>query len=300
MVGPEVHGARPWPPGWPHTDRSRWVQAGGIRWHVQVFDPDPGSGSEPGDVLLLHGTGASAHSWRDVAPVLAQRRRVIVPDLPGHAFTQRPDLAGLSLPGMSAGLGALLQALQARVEIIVGHSAGAAIAARMSLDGWASPRRLVSLNGAWLPPAGQGRWFYAPLARLLALNPLVPPLFAWSARRRVAVERLVASTGSRLDERGLELYAHLVADASHVSAVLAMMAVWDLAPLWEALPRLRVPLELAVGAGDRTVPPSTSERAQRQGTTGRIHRFAGLGHLMHEEAPATILAWLQPLLDRPG
>jgi magnesium chelatase accessory protein len=134
-----------------------------LRWHVQVFEPAPATAvaegvkpaqppvggfeevrSRPGDapprdILLLHGTGASAHSWRDVAPALARHHRVIVPDLPGHAFTQRPPAAGLSLPGMAAALGALLQTLEATPAVIVGHSAGAAIAARMALD--ATPDR---------------------------------------------------------------------------------------------------------------------------------------------------------------
>jgi len=292
-----------------------------LRWHVQVFEPAPATAvaegvkpaqppvggfeevrSRPGDapprdILLLHGTGASAHSWRDVAPALARHHRVIVPDLPGHAFTQRPPAAGLSLPGMAAALGALLQTLEATPAVIVGHSAGAAIAARMALDGHARPSRLVSLNGAWLPPAVQGRWFYAPLARLFALNPLVAPLFSLHARHRGTLERLIASTGSRLDPRGVDLYTHLVADRAHVSAVLAMMAAWDLAPLLRDLPNLQVPLELLVGEADGTVPPTTSQQVQRRLPDSRLHHLPGLGHLMHEEAPEAVLSLLDRWID---
>lgn len=292
------------------------MQAAGLRWHVQVFEPgdaakdgapnacvvsEPCGDSRLGDLVLLHGTGASAHSWRDIAPALAQRRRVIVPDLPGHAFTQRPPFSGLSLPGMAAALGELLRAMDAAPTALVGHSAGAAIAARMVLDRCAPAARVVvSLNGAWLPPAVQGRWFYTPLARLFALNPLVAPLFSFQARQRGTLERLIASTGSRLDARGTDLYGHLVSDRGHVSAVLAMMAAWDLSPLLRDLPRLTVPLELLVGEADRTVPMTTSLAAQRLVPGARVHRLPGLGHLMHEEAPAELVSRIDGLIRSVG
>ena len=67
---------------WPNRDASRFVEAGGLRWHVQVMGTGPVA-------LLVHGMGASSHSWRDVAPLLASRFTVIIPDLPGHAFTDQ-------------------------------------------------------------------------------------------------------------------------------------------------------------------------------------------------------------------
>ena len=298
------------PPFWPHRAASRWVEAGGLTWHVQIFEGQGRLETRPAgearDLLLLHGAGASAHSWRDIAPALAQRlppgARVIVPDLPGHAFTGRPPDVGLSLPGMARLLYALLQALQAHPRVLIGHSAGAAVAARMALDGLGGPgglcsvKTLVSLNGAWLPPAGQGRWFYAPLARLFALNPWVPHVFAFHASHRGPLERLIASTGSRLDRAGIDLYARLVSDRRHVAAVLAMMTAWDLRPLLQDLPRLAPALHLVVAEGDRTVPPRTSEEAARRQPRAVLHRLPGLGHLAHEEAPQVVLELLDRLL----
>jgi magnesium chelatase accessory protein len=282
------------PPDWPHRSASRCIDVGAQRWHVQVFGaPGPRAG-----IVLLHGAGASAHSWRDIAPALAQGARVIVPDLPGHGWTGRPVAAhGLSLPGMATLLAELLRALDVDRPVLVGHSAGAAVAARMALDGQVEPALVIGLNGAWLPPAGQGRWFYEPLARVLALNPLVPHLVAWSARRRTPVERLVASTGSRLNARGIELYARLVGRSGHVAAVMAMMAAWDLRPLLRDLPRLRAPLHLLVADGDLTVPPQASAAARRCVPQAGWQTLRGLGHLAHEEAPEVVLEPLRALLD---
>lgn len=289
------------PPNWPHREASRWLEAADLAWHVQVFEGQGGADGLPPplDILLLHGAGASAHSWRAIAPALAARlprgARVIVPDLPGHAFTARPGGDGLSLPGMARLLEGLLQALDARVEVLIGHSAGAAVAARLALDHLQGVRAVISLNGAWLPPAGQGRWFYAPLARLFALNPWVPYVFAFHASHRGPLERLIASTGSRLDASGIDLYARLVSDRRHVAAVLAMMTAWDLPPLLKDLPQLKPQLHLVVAEGDRTVPPQASLEAARRQPRALLHRLPGLGHLAHEEAPGPVLDLLTRL-----
>ena len=84
---------------WPNRRHSRFVDAAGLRWHVQCAGAGP-------SLLLLHGTGAATHSWRDVLPRLATRFRVVAPDLPGHGFSSAPEDRGFSLPGMAAGIGA--------------------------------------------------------------------------------------------------------------------------------------------------------------------------------------------------
>jgi magnesium chelatase accessory protein len=106
-------------------------------------------------VLLLHGTGASAHSWRTLAPLLAARHDVIAPDLPGHGFTRAEGRRPLTLPAMAQALAALLRVLGVRPRWIIGHSAGAAIAAQMCLQGDAahgSPgTRAAATPGATTP-----------------------------------------------------------------------------------------------------------------------------------------------------
>jgi len=294
------------PADWPHRDASHTVVAGGLRWHVQLLVPAASSPSQPPApvALLLHGSGASSHSWAGLASLLAATHTVVVPDLPGHAYSERPRAEGLTLPGVSRALAALLSALGLQPALVIGHSAGAAIGARLCLDGHAAPAALVSLNGAWFPPGGVDRWWYAPAARLLTLNPLVPHFFAWQAARPAMLQRLIDSTGSRLDAAGLAQYRRLVANPAHVSAVLALMAAWDLAPLLRDLPRLKPPLHLVVGDRDGTVPPRQAADVQRLVRGSQVHHLPGLGHLAHEERPDVVGALLARLglmpAPRPG
>jgi len=302
---------------WPNRSASRFVDAGGLRWHVQQFGPGEGAASDAvtaagvdaavndaaarstrrTSVLLLHGTGSSSHSWRAVAPLLAQRCRVLVPDLPGHAFTSLSSpLSGQSLPGMAHSVGALLSALQFEPDLVVGHSAGAAIGAQLVLYGLARPKALVSLNGAFVGFGGLAGALFSPLARLMSSGQLVARYFARQANDLAIVRRLLDGTGSVLDDEGVQLYARLLQSPAHVNAALAMMAHWELATLGRELPRLQVPVWLVGAANDLTVP--ALQVAQVAALLPQAHQMVwpGLGHLAHEERPAQCVALLRQVL----
>lgn len=267
---------------WPNREASRFVAAGGLRWHVQV------AGSGPA-LLLLHGTGASTHSFRDLLPLLARRFTVVAPDLPGHGFTTRPtESSGLSLPGMAAGIAALLRALAVAPQVAVGHSAGAAILCRMCLDGMLQPRALVSLNGALLPLPGLRHPAFTPLVRSVVSGDWLPRLFARRMESPSEVERLLARTGSTIDARGRELYARLSRNASHTGAALAMMGHWDTRPLEAGLPQLAVPMLLLVGARDGMILPGVALRVRSLAPRSELLQISGLGHLAHEESPQRV------------
>lgn len=266
---------------WPNRETSRFVEAAGLIWHVQ----EQGAGPV---LLLLHGTAAATHSWRDLAPLLAKRFRVIAPDLPGHGFTQTPSDHGFHLPAMAGEVAALMTALGVEPDWIVGHSAGAAIAIRMALDGLAQPRRIIGLNAALLPFPGAAGTLFPQLARLLFLNPFAPGLFAWRARESAAVPRLLRGVGSALDPRGIDLYARLLRTPGHIDGALKMMAHWDLATLAADLPKLATPLTLVTGLNDRAVPPAQAREVARHAAGVQVVDLPGLGHLAHEEAPQQI------------
>lgn len=308
---------------WPHRELSRFVDAGGLRWHVQhwaqqplhqelapVFEPATmqGESSAPmpagrGETsprphwLLLHGTGASLHSWFALAPLLNAHASLWLVDLPGHAFTGGARLEDLSLDGMSAALRRLLDALGVAPDAVVGHSAGAAIALQMAALGQLPPRtRIVSLDGALMPWGGVAGTLFLPLARLMASTQIAARLFAARARLPGVVDELIAQTGSRVPEASLRCYRALATQAEHVHGVLNMMARWRLERLVPRLPEVRQPVALITHARDGTVPPRVSDdAAARLPHATRIALPRG-GHLDHEEAPAvtaeTVIGWL--------
>lgn len=276
-------------PSWPHADSSSFHEAAGLRWHVQKMGEGP-------PILLLHGTGASTHSWRDLAPLLASRFTVIAPDLPGHGFSECPPQRRLSLPQMAGGVAALMSALGIQPFVVIGHSAGAAIAIRCCMDGALVPKSVVSINGALLPFRGPAGYLFPPLAKLLFVNPLTPRIFAHSAGNRERVVRLIRGTGSELTDAGISFYARLFRSRAHVAATLGMMANWDLYRFVRDLPELDVPLFLLVGENDLAVAPTDADRICQMVPNAIVLRLPGLGHLAHEEDPACLARSIEQVI----
>jgi magnesium chelatase accessory protein len=285
---------------WPHRESSRFVQTEGLRWHTQQFGFPSGTPiktvkSQMPVALLIHGTGASTHSWRSLAPLLKPHFKVLAVDLPGHAFTGMPaggpSSAQLSLPGMARAIHALLKTVGVTPALVIGHSAGAAIGVRMCLDGLIAPQLVVGLNGAFLPLGGLAGRIFSPVAKLMAAAPFVPKLFSWRANDPAVLQKLIDGTGSTLDATGLALYGKLVSNPGHAAGALGMMANWDLPQLARDLPQLRTPLCLVVGSNDRTIAPQQASRvlgmlppAAKLAMSAPV-TLEGLGHLAHEERP---------------
>ncbi len=279
---------------WPNRAHSHFVQQSGLVWHVQQFLD---AGDDAPLVLLLHGTGSSSHSWRDVAPALARHARVLVPDLPGHAFSGMPSPSSeQSLPGMARRVEQLLEGLQLQPTLIVGHSAGAAIGARMVLDGRVHPAALVSLNGAFVGFGGLAGALFSPLAKLLATGTMAARLFARQAHDDAFVSRLLRGTGSVLDDTGMTLYARLLQCPAHVRAALAMMAHWDLAALGRELSRLPLPVWLVGAGNDLTVPAVQVAQVAMLLPQAEQVLWPQLGHLAHEESPTQCVALIRQVL----
>jgi magnesium chelatase accessory protein len=276
---------------WPNRQASRFVRAGGFMWHVQVMGTGP-------TLLLLHGAGAATHSYRDLAPLLARDFTVICPDLPGHGFTETPPSGGLSLPGMVRALDALLTALDARPYAAVAHSAGAAVALRLRLQGRIGDGGVIALNGALRPFPGAAGHIFPTLAKLLVLNPLAVKMFAWRAGMPGAVAKLIEGTGSYIDPVGLKAYGALFATTGHVAGALGMMSSWDLQPLLADLQKLPAPLTLIVGEKDLAVPPDVADEVKSKVPHARKIALPGLGHLAHEEAPGQVAALVREALMR--
>jgi magnesium chelatase accessory protein len=274
---------------WPHREASTFVELGRARWHVQTMGSGP-------PLLLLHGTGASVHSWRGLMPLLAQTHTVIAPDLPRHAFTTGHDAYAMSLPAMAREVAALLRALGAEPAAIIGHSAGAAVALQLALDhGYSGP--IIGLNAALRPFPGALAQIFPAVAKALFINPLVPRIFTGSIDLVGGAKRFLwRSTHSRIDAEGLACYRTLLKHPGHAGGALAMMANWDLPTLRERMGEVANPVLLVHGGNDPAIPPHWAEDAHGWLPDARLEVLPGLGHLAHEEAPELAAAAIAAFL----
>ena len=263
---------------WPHRAASRFVESGGLAWHVQTMGSGP-------CVVLLHGTGAATHSWRGVMPLLAARFSVVAMDLPGHGFTRGRLRGGPTLPGIAGAVTALLKTLQIAPTVLVGHSAGAAIALRMVHDsGEQTP--VVGLSPALMPFPGLAAKLFPALAKALFVNPFAPRIFSRMASAPGEAERfLQRATTSRIDADGVRCYRALLSTSQHCAGALAMMANWDLEGLARLLPAIPSPVTLLHGEHDNAIPLDSVRKAAALLPAAQLELLSGLGHLAHEERP---------------
>jgi magnesium chelatase accessory protein len=262
---------------WPNREASCFVDTPGQRWHVQVMGQGP-------VLLLIHGTGASCHSWAGLVPHLREHFTLVMPDLPGHAFSSTPASARLTLEGMAGSLLVLLEHMKLAAAMVAGHSAGAAIALQMALK---APERFTSavrFNGALFPFKGFAGSVFPALAKLMLWNPLLPRLFAASSSQ-ASVKRLLDDTGSHVPPESLACYARLFASADHAAATLAMMANWNLVPLRAGFAHLKPHVTLVKALKDKMVPPADADQAHSLIKTSTLVSWPQLGHLAHEENP---------------
>ena len=268
------------------------LQAGGLRWRLLRM------GNEGPNLLLLHGTGSSLQSWRACLPGLAAHFNLLIPDLPGHGGSQAFADRQASLPRMAAAVGDLLTALDWQPTLVTGHSAGAAVMVQMSLDGrLPQARGLLAVNGALQPLPGLMGLVAPAVAKLASRSAWLPAWVSRHAGQPRALTNLIASTGSRLDDAGVQHYRELLKQPEHLRGVLDMLASWQLDDLQARLPELRTPLWLAAGLADRTVAPVQSLELARWLPGASFHPLPGLGHLAHEEAPERVNALLLALRD---
>lgn len=283
-------------PTWPNAELSRLVPQRPHRWHVQ----EAGSGPT---LLLLHGAGGASHSWRDILPDLAGDFHVIAIDLPGQGFTKLGVRQRCGLDHMAEDIASLCKAQGWQPSAIIGHSAGAAIALRLSQHVRSpqdQPPVVIGLNAALGNFKGVAGWLFPALAKVLALNPLASGLFVKSVSGPGRIQSLIRSTGSDLDATGMQLYERLIKDTGHVEATLTMMSQWRLDRLNDDLPTLATRTILLAATADKAVPPDVSKAAAQRLPNAQYIALPGLGHLAHEEQPAMICDRIREILASEG
>jgi 2-hydroxymuconate-semialdehyde hydrolase len=149
----------------------------GERIRTGTFETNVHDAGRGAPVLLIHGSGPGVSAWanwRLVLPALAERRRVIAPDMVGFGYTDRP--AGMRY-GMDAWVRQALYVLDAlgleRADV-VGNSFGGALAMALAIHSPQRVRRLVLMGSVGVPfpitPGLDAVWGYQPsLANMRAL-----------------------------------------------------------------------------------------------------------------------------------
>lgn len=266
---------------WPGADTSEFWRVRNFVWHVQRTGAGP-------KILFLHGTGAASHSWAPLVDSLKATFETICIDLPGHGFTQAPRGFRPNLPNVSSAIAALCDEMGIAPDIVVGHSAGAAIAIRLATRHQFAPRLIASVNGALRPFDGMMKLIAPTTAKLAVLGGVAARMVSRNSTSDARVRRLVSDIGSDPDLVDTNCYAALLRTPGHVQGALKLMAHWDLTGVMEACRHLSMPILFMAGDQDRAVSSGVAREAAGHAPEGSYIEFKGLGHLAHEEAPLDV------------
>ncbi|MBO0850561.1 MAG: alpha/beta fold hydrolase [Pseudonocardia sp.] len=264
---------------------------------IRYTDSGAGAGPEAGAdrpvVVLVHGLLVDGSLWRDVVPRLAERARVIVPDLPlgSHRVPMRPD-ADLSPPGIAALIAEFLAALDLRDVTLVGNDTGGAMC---QLVATRHPERLARLvltncdtHDNFLPMAFRPMQWLARvpgavwlLAQAFRIRPLLasPVGFGSLARTRIDQDRLTAWAAPALSDSGVRRDLERVLRGIHTRYTLRAA---------EELARFGRPILLAWGRHDRFFRPSYAERLAAEWPDARLEWIEESATFVPIDAPGTL------------
>lgn len=289
-------------------------QGGAVR--MAYLDVAPTGRANGQTVLLLHGKNFCAATWVDtIKPLTAAGYRVIAPDQIGFCKSSKPTGYQYSFQALAALTRGLLDQAGAGKVLLVGHSTGGILAARMALMYPERVERVVLVNPLGLNDTlAQG----VPYTELGALRQEEAKTDAASIKAyqfrnyyhgtwRPAYDRWVAMLAGQYASPD----GGIVRDAQ---ARLSDMI--ETQPVATELDRITAPVSLLIGQRDLTAfransapaavrerietVPQAAEGAARRIPGAHLVRIPAAGHAPQVEDPATFNALLLEELRRPG
>jgi len=278
------------PKDWPNSTFSQEVQAGDLFWHVQI------SGNSPSYLLMLHGTGSSAHTWGEIFTELSKHFSVIAVDLPGHGFTKNLGNKTLSLDELADTLTDLRKALKIDYfENIVGHSAGATLALSYALKN-NQPKNIVGLNPSLISLPNFYNKFVAPFINPIVTSSFFTAVLSDLLPRTNMIDSLLDSTKSVLPPEKRERYKTLFKSADHLNGSMSFMAGADIPSLLSQCKKIHSQLTFIVTEDDGWIPmKQLCEVIRKDFVNPHIVEIKG-GHLFHEESEKLALEFIKSAL----
>ena len=259
------------------------VAVRGIRLHYA----EAGAG-EP--LVLLHGWPQHWWMWRNQIPPLAERFRVIAPDLRGHGWSDKPR-STYSKAELAGDIVAMLDALGLERVRLVGHDWGAVTGLLISAG---HPERIERFAALSVPHPWQRR--LDPVAALATTYQLVlsGPWGKWAIQHGFmrAMLKRGRSVGS-FSEDEIEAYEAIQREDDAVAASVRLyrtfvtkeMVRWLRGSFVPA--RLTVPTLLLVGTND-ILARNADDGYRKHADDMTLERIEGANHFMPEELPEVV------------
>ena len=261
---------------WPYYEYSKLLETDNFIWHYQLI-------GKPGKpiILLIHGAGASSHSWANLIPKLKDFR-ILAVDLPGHRFSKIKKGIKPKHDIIVRDLVVLFDSLKIKPNVFVGHSIGAVIVLSLSYIYQGPLSSIVLINGALERFEGPAATIFPLMAKVFYASPLTKYWIRLFNSAETSLRKFLSISGSNLTSKNLDYYLQLMTDEDHVTGTLAFISSWSIGDIEKKLQKINVPTLFLAGMSDGIVNYKTSVRANKKAFNANIKLFENEGHLIHE------------------
>ncbi len=270
---------------------STFVELDGMDVHLR----DEGPRDDPLPIVLLHGTGASLHTWDGWVDVLSQERRVIRFDLPGFGLTGPNADGNYGVDRYAEFVVAVLDKLGVDRAVVAGNSLGGNIAWAMAV--WYPSRvdKLVLLNATGYDFKPE----VVPIGFTLARIPVVRNMIR-NVMPRDAVRSSIESVygdPSRVTPELVDLYFDMSTREGNRTALMQRLTQLEGGAIAHLIKEVSQPTLVLWGRKDRLVPVINAERFDADIAGSELLIWEDLGHVPHEEDPARTVQAVQAFLE---
>lgn len=272
---------------------------------IEVFYREAGPKTAP-TILLLHGFPSSSHMFRNLIPALADRYRVIAPDLPGFGFTSVPPERGYSysFANLTETVARFTEALKLERFAIYVFDYGAPVGFRLGLRNPERIAAIISQNGnayeEGLSPEGwqpvRAYWQNPTSDNRNALRGfLKPETTKWQYTHGAPDPSIIAPESYALDQLGLDRPGNAEIQLDLFGDYQSNVALY---PEFQGMFRSARPPILAVwGKNDPFFLPPGAKAYARDNPEAEVH-LLDAGHFALETHGPEIAALIRDFLGR--
>ena len=252
---------------------------------LEIAYRDEGSGSP---VLLLHGWPTSSFLWRNVIPPIAERNRVIAPDLPGFGASDKPLDLTYDFEFFESVLDGLLAELDIEDAGLAVHDLGGPIGVHWAIGRPERVTKLALLNTLLYPD------FHESVGQFIAaLSAPESRDFLTGPEGLEAAMKLGLAEGNELSEDALAGVRAPFADEDSKLALAAagiQLPPEEFEQIASGIASLRMPVRIIFGEQDRILPDvaETMDHVARDVPGVEITALPECGHFLQEEQPEKV------------
>jgi pimeloyl-ACP methyl ester carboxylesterase len=252
-------------------------------------------------IILLHGFGACAYTWRHLIPELAAQHRVFTLDLKGYGRSDKPADGHYAVSDQAAMVVDFIQRQDLHDLVIMGHSMGGAVTLMTYLKLRETDpgriQKLVLIDSAGYPQKMPKFIALAKVPGLSAvLSQVVPPRFAVAL-----VLKKSYYDKDKITEEQIDTYAYfgsLPGAAAAVSQTARQLVPKDIDSLIAQYQTIKVPVLIIWGREDEVVPLSVGENFKRDIPGSELVVIPHCGHIPLEEEPLATRQAIETFLKK--